>query len=114
MKSEGNSVPNSGIGRKSALLAHKAEIGGIFFHEESSNYELRLEMKQCKDSYFMTAKEWEEFIQFSGQDERKEFFILLEQNYPKLFDCLKDDSMRMGFLNLIEATYDGSQPWEKE
>jgi hypothetical protein len=114
MKSERNGVTNSGIGRKSALLAHKAGIGGIFFHEESSNYELRLEMEQCKDSYFMTAKEWEEFIEFSGQDERAEFFIILEQSYPKLFNCLKDDSMRMGFLNLIEATYDGSQPSEKE
>jgi len=109
MKSERKDIHNSGIGRKSALLAHKAGIGGILFHEDSSTYELRLEMEQCKDSYFMTAKEWEEFIEFSGQDERAEFFIILEQNYPNLFNCLKDDSMRMDFLKLVEATYDGSQ-----
>jgi len=114
MKSERKGISNSGTSGKPAFLAHKVGIGGIFLHEDSSTYELRLEMEQCKDSYFMTAKEWEEFIEFSGQDERVEFFIILEQNYPRLFNCLKDDSMRMGFLKLIEATYDGSQPSERD
>ena len=78
MKSERKDISISGTIREPALLAHKAGIGGILFHEDSSTYELRLEMEQCKNSYFMTAKEWEDFIQFSGQDERKEFFMLVD------------------------------------
>ena len=94
------------------LLARKDGIGRILHYENSDIYELKMEMENCEESYFMTGKKWNEFINFSGQDERREFFILLKQQYPKLSDCLEDSEIRMDFLKLVEATYDGSQPEE--
>jgi hypothetical protein len=58
----------------------------------------------------MTGQEWEEFIEFSGQDERWEFLIFLKERYPKLDASLKDSKMRMNFLRFVESSYDGTQP----
>ena len=90
-------------------MAEKDGIGRILHYESSNVYELRLDIGNYKESHFMTGDEWEEFIDFSGQDERTEFFILLKENYPKLSDILEDDKMRMDFLKFIESSYDGSQ-----
>lgn len=92
------------------LLAAKDGLGKILYYKADDTYELRLEMESYKGSHFMNGKEWEEFIDFSGQDERNEFFIILKQKYPKLTACLEDDKMRMDFLKFIESSYDGSQP----
>jgi hypothetical protein len=96
------------------LLAERDGLGKILYYNAEDIYELRLEMESYKASHFMTGKEWEEFINFSGQDERKEFFILLKEKYPQLTACLEDDKMRMDFLKFIEASYDGSQPLEEK
>ena len=91
------------------LLTERVGIGRIFYYEESDAYELRLEIESYKYSHFMAGEEWEEFINFSGQDERKEFFILLKKKYPKLDASLKDSTMRMDFLKFVESSYDESQ-----
>ncbi len=92
------------------LLAKRDDIGRIFYYKEKDAYELRLEIESYKHSHFMTGQEWEEFIEFSGQDERKEFFILLKEKYPKLDASLEDSAMRMDFLKFVESSYDGTQP----
>lgn len=97
----------------SILLAEKTGIGRVFYYREKDIYELRLEIESYNHSHFMTGAEWEEFIDFSGQDERKEFFILLKEKYPKLDTGLKDSAMRMDFLKFIESSYDGSQSPKK-
>ena len=99
---------------KSTLLAEKDGIGRIFHYEANDVYELRLDMENYKRSHFMKGDEWEKFIDFSGQDERREFFILLKEEYPKLSDILEDSTMRMDFLKFIESSYDGSQISKEE
>ena len=91
------------------LLTEKDDIGRIFYYKENEVYEIRVEMSSFKQSYFMTKKEWREFTDFSGQDERTEFFIILKEKYPKLSEHLENNPMRMDFLNFIESSYDGSQ-----
>ena len=96
------------------LLAEKDGLGKIFYYPADDTYELRLEMESYKASHFMNGKEWEKFIDFSGQDSRKEFFIILKQKYPQLTACLEGDEMRMEFLKFIESSYDGSQPLDEK
>jgi hypothetical protein len=91
------------------LLTEKDDMGRIFYYRENDVYELRIEMRSYRHSYFMSGKEWKEFTDLSGQDERKEFFIQLEDEYPELDKHLIHDSIRMDFLNFIESSYDGSQ-----
>ena len=92
------------------LLAEKNGMGKIFCYKANETYELRIEMESYGHSYFLTGEQWKEFTDFSGQDERREFFILLKRKYPDLDEHLIDDSMRMEFLRFIESTYDGSGP----
>lgn len=94
---------------KPTLLAEKDDIGRIFCYKENDVYEIRIETRSYKHSYFMTGEEWEKFTDFSGQDERKEFFILLREKYPELDKHLENNSIRMEFLKFIESSYDGSQ-----
>ncbi len=107
-------MENVKLSGEPTLLAQKAGIGRILYYKENDIYELRLEMDFYKRSHFMTGEEWNEFIDFSGQDNREEFFILLGEKYPELDANLKDSEMRMNFLKFIESSYDGSQPSEKE
>jgi hypothetical protein len=108
MKSE-YSIPDVRPAGKPILLAEKDGMGRILHYEANDVYELRLDMENYKESHFMTGDEWEEFIDFSGQDERTEFFILLKEKYPQLSDMLEDSTRRMDFLKFIESSYDGSQ-----
>jgi hypothetical protein len=108
MKSE-YSIPDVRPAGKPILLAEKDGMGRILHYEANDVYELRLDMENYKESHFMTGDEWEEFIYFSGQDERTEFFILLKEKYPQLSDMLEDSTRRMDFLKFIESSYDGSQ-----
>ena len=109
MIKSGNSSPDARPAGNPILLAEKNGIGMILHYESNDVYELRLNMADYKESHFMTGDEWEEFTDFSGQDERTEFFILLKEKYPKLSDILEDDKMRMDFLTFIESSYDGTQ-----
>jgi len=96
-----------------ALLAEEDDIGRIFCYKENDVYEIRIEMRSYKHSYFMTGEEWQEFTDSSGQDERKEFFILLKEKYPELDKHLENSSIRMEFLKFVESSYDGSQTPEQ-
>ena len=101
MKSENHESP----AEKPEILTEEDGIGKVLHYGISDTYEMRLEMGDFKASYSMNGKDWEEFIDFSDQDERKEFFILLKEKYPELYSVLKDDEMRMDFLKFIESTY---------
>ena len=104
-------IPETRPTGEPVLLAEKDDVGKIFYYEEDDKYELRLEMEFYKNSHFMSGEEWEEFIDFSGQ--RREFFILLKEKYPKLVALLKENKMRSSFIRLIEYSYGKSQPPKK-
>lgn len=93
------------------LIAEKDGVGKIFYYEEDYAYELKLEFEFYKQSHFMSAENWEEFIDFSAQ--RQEFFILLKEKYPKLAALVKENKMRPQLLKLLEYSYGKSQPPRK-
>jgi hypothetical protein len=109
---EQSAVPEAKPTGESVLLAEKDNVGKIFYYEEDDKYELRLEMEFYKRSHFMSAEEWEEFIDFSAQ--RQEFFILLKEKYPQLAALVKENKMRPDLLKLIEYSYGKSQPPKKQ
>jgi len=91
------------------ILTEKYDMGKILYYKENDVYEIVVEIGPYKQSYFMTGEEWKEFTDFSGQDDRTEFFILLKEKYPRLSEHLVNNSLRMDFINFIESSYDGSQ-----
>ena len=93
------------------IVAEKDDVGMILYYEAEDAYELRLDMEGYKAAHFMSAEEWEDFIDFSAQ--RQEFFILLREKYPKLAAFVKENKMRPSFLTLIEYSYGKSQPPKK-
>lgn len=93
------------------IVAEKDDVGMILYYEAEDAYELRLDMEGYKAEHFMSAEEWEDFIDFSAQ--RQEFFILLREKYPKLAAFVKENKMRPSFLTLIEYSYGKSQPPKK-
>ena len=96
---------------ESVIVAEKDDVGKILYYKAEDAYELRLDMGNYKATHFMSAEEWEDFIDFSAQ--RQEFFILLKEKYPNLAAFLKDNKMRPAFLKLIEYSYGKSQPPKK-
>ena len=96
---------------ESVIVAEKDDVGIILYYQAEDAYELRLDMGEYKAAHFMTAEEWEDFIDFSAQ--RQEFFILLRERYPKLAAFLKENKMRPSFLKLVEYSYGKSQPPKK-
>jgi len=106
---ENQEAPNVKPAGEPILLTEKDDMGRIFYYKENDVYELRIEMRTHRHSYFMSGKEWKTFTDFSGQSQRMEFFILLKDKYPELDKHLIHDSIRMEFLNFIESSYDGSQ-----
>ena len=105
------SAPETKPTSEPVLIAEKDDVGKIFYYEAEDTYELRLDMESYKQTHFMNAEEWEDFIDFSAQ--RQEFFILLKEKYPRLAAYVKENKMRPDFLKLVEYSYGKSQPPKK-
>jgi hypothetical protein len=111
-QAEERMTPEVELTSEPVTIAEKDDVGKIFYYEPEDTYELRLDMGDYKGTHFMSAEEWEEFVDFSAQ--RQEFFILLKEKYPKLADFLKENKMRPNFLKLVEYSYGKSQPPKKK
>lgn len=108
---EGIVIPEIGPTSEPTLIAEKDGVGKIFYYEKEDVYELKLEFEFYKHSHFMSAEDWEEFIDFSAQ--RQEFFILLKEKYPKLAALVKEQKKRPQLLKLLEYSYGKTQPPRK-
>ena len=76
---------------------------GEIVHIEHYGYELRV---GAEPFYAVPAAEWEEFLDISAQ--RREFAILLEKEYERLYAHLRGAKQFPQFVRMVEAVYKGA------
>ena len=75
---------------------------GEIVHIEHYGYELRVGPEPF---YAVLEREWEEFLDISAQ--RREFAILLEKEYERLYAHLRGVKRFPQFVRMVEAVYKG-------
>lgn len=86
------------------LLAHREDIGSVVYVAEQG-FELRVGPVPYTT---IAEKDWDEFTDYSAQ--RQEFIILLQHEYPTLYEWIQQEKLLHEFIRLIEMTYQDGAP----